>query len=608
MSQDKVKIDGLIGFDFGTTNSLISFISNNKAINMIDEFGLPIPSVVCYEGNEIIVGREAKTMLKDAAQLGVIGNVVNSPKTLLGKHKVNIDGIQRSPTNIVAEIVRFAKKEAEEKQPAQSFNNAVVTIPVDMIGERRRELRQAFQEAGVNIKQFIHEPLAALYGHLRSFDNYQDELMRLNKQLILVFDWGGGTLDLTLCELKDEMLVQIMNDGCSNVGGDNIDEIIANEIELRHLKEKVGNKKLQHNINSKARLRAVVEDEKIRLSKDEQSLIFIDNYFNTENKEEANIYSEIRREEMEIMIKEKIDEGIGRIEKLLQKCSVDKSSIEMCLATGGMVNMPIIQSRLKEIFGPQRVNISERGNTIIAEGAAWIANDDINLSLAKNIELSVARDDYYPILKAETEMPRLGERLPTSHTLYCTDPRDGFAKFQILSPIKYGKQIQKTDERDTLSTFSVEVDEEAEPLLERLNFDTIIDHDLILTVKAESSLKADNDGVEIHNLEFGLELPGYDNKKPTHSSSKTKTNLHPKLHKQSNNYGTLKVRPNITESNLSKNLIPGELRYQIWKIDFDLREHIPEIQRDENNYYMPCSVCKKTYIECKKNNCLRGAW
>jgi len=599
MNQDTVNKGGFIGFDFGTTNSLISFISNNRAINMLDEFKLPLPSVICYEGDKIIVGREAKSMLTDAAQLGVVGNVVNSPKTLLGKNKVHIEGIERSPSKMVAEIVRFAKKEAEEREPAQNFNNAVVTIPVDMNGARRRDLRLAFQEAGVSIEQFIHEPLAALYGHLRSFENYQDELIRLNKQIILVFDWGGGTLDLTLCELKDGMLIQIMNDGCSNVGGDNIDEIIANEIELRHLKEKVGNKKLQHNINSKARLRAIVEEEKIHLSKDQQSLIFLNNYFNTENEDEATIHIELRREEMEIIIKEKIDEGIGRIDKLLQKCSVDKSSIEMCLATGGMVNMPIIQSRLKEIFGSQRVNISERGNTIIAEGAAWVANDAINLFLAKNIEVSVARDDYYPILKAQTEMPRLGEKLTLEHTVYCTDPRDGFAKFQILSPIKYGKQVQKTDDRDTLSTFSIEVDKKADPLLERLKFYTEIDHDLILTVKAESSLKGDNDGVEIHNLEFGLELPGYEHTKFEQSSSEPSTNTRPQLDE-----GSLKIRPNITESDLSKNLIPGELRYQVWRSDFDLRNtNLPQIQHDEKNYYMPCSICHLTYIEC---NCLRG--
>ena len=324
---------------------------------------------------------------------------------------------------------------------------------------------------------------------------------------------------------------------------------------------------------------------------------------------------------MEIMIKEKIDEGISRVDSLLQKCSIDKSSIQMCLATGGMVNMPIIQSRLKEIFGPQRVNISERGNTIIAEGAAWAASDGINLSLAKNIEISVARDDYYPILKAETEMPRLEEDLLNEHTVYCTDPRDGFAKFQILSPIKYGKQIQKTDERDTLSTFSIEVDKEADPLLERIKFETKIDHDLILTVKAESSLKEDNDCVEIHNLEFGLELPGYDqfgiqkdakenvkeeskgdNKKSTQPSS-----TRPQLLQKPHTEGDLKIRPNITESNLAKNLIPGELRYQAWKSDFDLRNtDIPKIQRAEKDYYMPCSICHSTYIQCKNNNCIRG--
>src|ERR1044072_8466862 len=81
----------VIGFDFGTTNSLVSVIKGNRAINFLDDEGLPIPSVVCYEGNRTIVGREAKERLSKAG-LGVHGNIVRSPKMLLGDESVFIEG------------------------------------------------------------------------------------------------------------------------------------------------------------------------------------------------------------------------------------------------------------------------------------------------------------------------------------------------------------------------------------------------------------------------------------------------------------------------------------------------------------------------------------
>ena len=110
-----------IGFDFGTTNSLISIIRGNRAINFLDDEGMPIPSVVCYEGNRTIVGREAKERLSKAG-LGVHGNIVRSPKMLLGDESVFIEGIERSPVDVVSDVVKFVCEQAREharKRPDQ---------------------------------------------------------------------------------------------------------------------------------------------------------------------------------------------------------------------------------------------------------------------------------------------------------------------------------------------------------------------------------------------------------------------------------------------------------------------------------------------------------
>lgn len=209
----------VIGFDFGTTNSLISVVRGERTINYLDDEGRPIPSVVCYEGQRKIVGREAKERLAQAG-LGIQGNIVRSPKLLLGRDSVFIEGTERSPVDIVAEVVRHVLHQAKTGRRGRDLGDisgAVVTIPVNMLGYRRRALRDAFRLAGLSIVQFVHEPLAALYGYFRS-QGLQAMLRRYDRKLILIFDWGGGTLDLTLCRLMDNMAVQIMNDGTDEVG------------------------------------------------------------------------------------------------------------------------------------------------------------------------------------------------------------------------------------------------------------------------------------------------------------------------------------------------------------------------------------------------------
>lgn len=580
-----------IGFDFGTTNSLISIVDGSRCIPILDK-GLPHPSVVCYQGDQIIVGRKAKERLSNAG-IGVMGNVVKSPKTLLGQQNVFVEGVPRSPKDIIADIVRHVCSHAGEQQPGD-YDRAVITIPVDMNGARRRDLREAFRMAGVNIVQFIHEPLAALYGHLCSEvgangnhvrrKGFEDHLRKLNRELILVFDWGGGTLDLTLCQVADGMLLQIMNDGCNNVGGDVLDEIVRNEIVMRCLAKRGITDELPQQVDAASRLLDRAERGKIELSTKDSFTVFVPDYFRI-TKGDKDIEYKLTRAELEDMVSEKIEEGIQRIHGLLERARINPSSVALCLATGGMVNMPLIKSRLREIFGPQRLNVSESGNTIISEGAAWIANDTANLSLAKNVELLVAPNTYFPVIKAGVSMPREGEiQKAETLSLYCTDPRDGKAKFQVASPKKPGRKVQATDERTILDCLSIEVDDKARPFFERLELQVTIDENLILHASARSLVKNDSDAVEIHNLEFGLDLP------TGHVDEGKWDKLGGDANSIKLSAGAVSLRPNIS-THPSDAIVPGELLYQIKPGYFDQRLNPPEYQDLERLYYTPCSLC-----------------
>ena len=163
-------------------------VRGGRTINFLDEDQRPIPSVVCYEGAQIIVGREAKERLAQAG-LGIHGNIIRSPKMYLGRDSVFIDGTERRPVQIVADVVQHVRRTALGRRDLDAVSGAVVTIPVDMQGYQRRALRDAFRLAGMPIVQFVHEPLAALYGFFRTHD-LDATLRRYDGKLILVFDWA----------------------------------------------------------------------------------------------------------------------------------------------------------------------------------------------------------------------------------------------------------------------------------------------------------------------------------------------------------------------------------------------------------------------------------
>jgi len=592
----------IVGFDFGTTNSVISFISGEKAVALLED-GYPHPSVVSYRAGEVVVGRKAKEELINASA-GVSGSIVKSPKTMLGRNSVTVGGYTFSPQtvvkDVVAHVMAHAKRSPEAKGTDQKFDRAVVTIPIDMNGERRRDLRDACRMAGMSVYQFVHEPLAALYGHLRNMPDFKAEFARLNRQLVLVFDWGGGTLDLTLCRVTDGMLVQILNDGSSEVGGDILDDMIVNEIERKVLESRGILHAVGHQAGARSRLRSAAETAKIALSSGDAWPIYVPDYF-MQGAGDVDLDYRLTRTELENAIRSKVAQGTARIESLLRNARIEPSGVALCLATGGMVNMPLIQAKLYEIFGAERVEISTKGNTIISEGAAWIAHDQARLILAKNIEVLVARSSYFPVVHAGSLMPRENEthQLPKPLTLYCSDPSDGVAKIIINAPKKTGRSIQINDERDILGALNVGVDSAQRPLIERLALDVKIDENLILDLRVTSTIAGSTDHLEVHSLEFGLrvgeqvgegeisELSDDFNKKNEIKGS-----------------GEVQLRPNIATSDIDFSVVPGEILYKFNPQYFNRggRFPPPEHQEHEQAMYKPCISCKQIYCKCSASN------
>ncbi len=579
----------VVGFDFGTTNSLVSVVLGDRVLSFLDE-GLPVPSVVCYEGTQTIIGREARERLGRAG-LGVQGNVVRSPKTLLGRESVFVGGVERNPVDIVRDVVQYVRGLAMMAMSArtardQIVEQAVVTIPINMLGQRRVLLRDAFRMAGIGIVQFVHEPLAALYAYLRSSEDLEATLRRYDRQLVLVFDWGGGTLDLTLCRVIDGQLVQIGNDGTDEVGGDLFDEVLRNEVERRSRLARSLADDVRVQVEAWPRLMHACERAKIDLSQRSRVNIFVPNFFRGIDDQDLDIT--LSRDDLEAIVAHLINKGLARIERLLDREGFSTASVSTCLATGGMANMPIIRARLHELFGPQRVHVSERSASLISEGAAWVAHDKARLHLAKNVELVLARNSYMPLLNAGLEMPQEGEIRKEKFSLYCVDPTDGFGKFELMTPHRPGPRVLPNDMRRPLANLVVPVDGNAAPFRERLQLDVSIDENLVLLAQARSLNRGGLAEAEIHDLEFALAFQtgrrgwlgaeifdGATNAGPLHES------------------GSLAMRSNVAAREDNR-LVPGEVLYRFDQPYFDTRHAPPQVQVEERLYYMPCSYCGRS--------------
>lgn len=186
------------GIDFGTTNSAaFSFTGTSKEnvqpIHYGDDEGRPFPSVVAINKmtGEIITGREAKNRKNELMgafeYFSSIKSVIDSNKTW------EIAGKTWTPEDITSEIFIALKKRVEKPGSMNLLNEAVIAVPNGFTAEKKKHLRNAAKKAGINVKMFIGEPTAAFcsnYNELKSCKN------------VAVFDWGGGTLDVTVLKVE----------------------------------------------------------------------------------------------------------------------------------------------------------------------------------------------------------------------------------------------------------------------------------------------------------------------------------------------------------------------------------------------------------------------
>lgn len=607
----------VFGIDFGTTNSLASVVDNGRLLPLVDQTNRrPHPSVIWYRGGEVVVGRQARENM-DLTEFGAPPGFVQSPKMKLRREgPIYVDGQPIEPTDAVAEVLKYLKEDALQPRGEASgydMDQAVMTIPVDFGGHERRALREAANKAGISVIQFVHEPVAALYAFIRSQKEIKKELSRLEGRTILVFDWGGGTLDLTLCRVQSGSIMQIANIGDNDVGGDKFDERLRNLLRKKHAERyKLDDLTALEQPGMAAKLLHQCETIKIHLSDPEiaEEDFIVRNYLKIEGPA-GNLVGTVTREELIAESSTIIDRGLSRIDEILEHSGLSYQDIELCLATGGMVNMPAIRNGLTERF-VGRVPKLPNGDKIIAEGAAWIAYDGLRLTLSKPIEILIAttseRGTYFPLIPAGWTLPVQNEvQRSMNKRLFCTDPRDGVAFIEFAKPVKLNPK-SPSDPRITLCIASVDVDPAADPLLERIECELQIDHDYVAKAILTSSARNDTQSFEFYDLDFGLSLP----RDPSNDEAEQIDQLSPSL-------GEAGCSKSLSKSNLTQRVnvtidtrdyggedylwqrVPGDLVAMYRESYFAYPCEASKLQMRERNFYLPCSRCGRLKSEIDAN-------
>lgn len=367
----------IIGIDLGTTNSCVSVMEGNEPVVITNSEGKrTTPSVVAFvDGGERKVGDPAKrqAITNPTKTIYSIKRFMGStfddakkemdrvPYTIVkgdnNTPRVDIDGRMYSPQEISAMILQKMKKTAEDYL-GQEVTEAVVTVPAYFNDSQRQATKEAGEIAGLTIKRIINEPTAAALAY--GLDKKGVD------QKIVVFDFGGGTHDVSILELGDGVFEVLATDGDTHLGGDDVDDAIINWL-AEEFKAEEG-LDLRQDPMALQRLKEAAEKAKIELSSTTSSEINLP-YIMPVNGIPKHLVRTLQRSKFEQLISSIVERTIAPCRSALKNAGLSTSDIDEVILVGGSTRIPVIQDAVERFFGkaPSKgVNPDE----VVAVGAA----------------------------------------------------------------------------------------------------------------------------------------------------------------------------------------------------------------------------------------------
>jgi molecular chaperone DnaK len=488
------------GIDFGTTNSVAAVCDGRtgkvRALTDITN-NRPHPSVVWYKGDQTIVGSAAKYNLKDLAS--VAGNAfVPSVKRKLGSdHEFSIFGEKKMAWEVAADIFRFLKERAATEY-RQELDNIVVTVPVNYDGRARSELRKAASAAGLRVTTFIHEPFAAVIGYC---GNMPGGIQHFDGSHVMVFDWGGGTLDITIARIKDSRVYELSTSGLRDIAGDYFDSRLENFGRTRFLdKHALHDEKVALLPGTRARFAAECERAKINLSSADEEQLLLAQYFEREGVT-YDLNETVMRSDFERIIRDDIDAALRQVDKALDEAALSAQEIDTVLLIGGTSKIPLLKQMMINRFGPRTIDVPN-GDTVIAEGASIIAKNGWMPYLVRPIQIRLSDESLYTVFEEGCVLKP--EACRRTVNFYCTDNRDGEARMVLVEQQRSGD----TSSSQVKHVLNIPVNPTLSRAVagERVTAQFEIDDDLEFHVSAWGNIDEKVTEGAIHDLCFGIRV------------------------------------------------------------------------------------------------------
>ena len=349
-----------VGIDLGTTNSVVAVLEGGEPTVIANAEGFrTTPSVVAFtKDGEVLVGEPAKRQA-----VTNVDRTIASVKRHIGTDwSVAIDDKKYTPQEVSARILGKLKRDAETYL-GDTVTDAVITVPAYFNDAERQATKDAGEIAGLNVLRIINEPTAAALAY--GLDKGKED------ELILVFDLGGGTFDVSLLEVgKDDDFSTIQvraTSGDNRLGGDDWDQRIVEHL-IKRFKESTGVDVSKDKI-ALQRLKEAAEQAKKELSSSMSTSIQLPYLSLTENGP-ANLDETLTRAQFESMTEDLIARTKKPFEDVIKEAGVKVSDIAHVVLVGGSTRMPAVAELVKKLTGGQEPNKTVNPDEVVAVGAA----------------------------------------------------------------------------------------------------------------------------------------------------------------------------------------------------------------------------------------------
>ena len=326
----------IIGIDLGTTNSEVAVMEAGKPTIIKSAEGQPyFPSIVAFtKDGEMLVGESAKRQ----AVTNPEGTIHRIKRKMGTGDKVKAHGKSYSPEQISAFILQKIKKDAEDFV-GEKITEAVITVPAYFNDDQRQATKDAGKIAGLKVKRIINEPTAAslAYG-----------LDKEGEHKIAVYDFGGGTFDITLMEVGDGVFEVLSTNGDTKLGGSDMDQALvdffANEFKKQHDVD------LTKDAKALQRLFEAAEKAKMELSSTTQTDINLP-YLTVIDNEPKHLETKLNRAKFEEIIAPFVDKTEKPCKQALKDAKLKPADIDHVVLVGGTTRIPLVKKKVEQIFG-----------------------------------------------------------------------------------------------------------------------------------------------------------------------------------------------------------------------------------------------------------------